>query len=87
MRPRAMYKRRSTRLAASFPPICRAIPVTGKSIRRTHPFCFLALTSDTMTVPQMYDAADSVLAQKLSQVQGVGQVFVWGRRNRRCAPR
>jgi len=31
-----------------------------------------------MTVPQMYDSADSILAQKLSQVQGVGQVFVWG---------
>ena len=47
------------------------------------PIFILALTSDTMTVPQMYDAADSVLAQKVSQVQGVGQVFVWGRRNRR----
>src|SRR4051812_3166820 len=42
------------------------------------PIFIIALTSDTMTVPQMYDAADSVLAQKLSQVQGVGQVFVWG---------
>src|SRR5262249_41468017 len=38
----------------------------------------LGLTSDTMTVPQMYDAADSILSQKLAQVQGVGQVFVWG---------
>jgi multidrug efflux pump len=42
------------------------------------PILLLGLTSDTMTVPQMYDAADSILAQKLSQVQGVGQVFVWG---------
>ena len=39
---------------------------------------FWRLTSDTMTVPQMYDAADSILAQKLAQVDGVGQVFVWG---------
>ena len=31
-----------------------------------------------MTVPQMYDAADSILAQKLAQVEGVGQVFVGG---------
>ena len=31
-----------------------------------------------MTVPQMYDAADSILAQKLAQVAGVGQVFVGG---------
>src|SRR4051812_681819 len=42
------------------------------------PILLLGLTSETMTVPQMYDAADSILAQKLSQVQGVGQVFVWG---------
>ena len=42
------------------------------------PILILALTSDTETVPQMYDAADSILAQKLAQVQGVGQVFVGG---------
>src|SRR5664279_40149 len=38
----------------------------------------LALTSDTMTQDQMYDAADSILSQKLAQVQGVGQVYVGG---------
>ena len=42
------------------------------------PILLLGLTSDTQTVPQMYDAADSILSQKLAQVQGVGQVFVWG---------
>ena len=42
------------------------------------PILILALTSDTMTVPQMYDAADSILAQKLAQVDGVGQVSVGG---------
>src|SRR5215831_274716 len=42
------------------------------------PILLLGLTSDTNTVPQMYDAADSVVAQKLAQVRGVGQVFVWG---------
>jgi multidrug efflux pump len=42
------------------------------------PVMLLGLTSDTIPVPQMYDAADSVVAQKLSQVKGVGQVFVWG---------
>ena len=38
----------------------------------------LALTSDTIPLPEIYDAADSILAQKLSQVEGVGQVFVGG---------
>ena len=42
------------------------------------PVLILSLTSETMTLPQMYDAADSVLSQKLSQVSGVGQVFVGG---------
>ncbi len=42
------------------------------------PIMILALTSDLVTLPKMYDAADSILAQKLSQVEGVGQVFVGG---------
>jgi multidrug efflux pump len=42
------------------------------------PILIFALTSDTITLPKMYDAADSILAQKLAQVDGVGQVFVGG---------
>ena len=42
------------------------------------PILILALTSDTMTRGQMYDAADTILAQKLSQVPGVGQAEVAG---------
>ncbi len=42
------------------------------------PVLILALTSDTITLPQMYDAADSVLSQKLAQVNGIGQAFVGG---------
>jgi multidrug efflux pump len=38
----------------------------------------LAMTSETRTQGQMYDAASTVLAQKLSQVEGVGQVTVGG---------
>jgi multidrug efflux pump len=42
------------------------------------PIMILALTSESMTRGQMYDAASTILAQKLSQVQGVGQVTVGG---------
>jgi multidrug efflux pump len=42
------------------------------------PVLILALTSDTLTGDQMYDAATSLMEQRLSQVAGVGQVFVWG---------
>src|SRR5258707_9810827 len=38
----------------------------------------LALTSPVLTKGQMYDAASTILAQKLSQVTGVGQVTVGG---------
>src|SRR5438067_572767 len=42
------------------------------------PIMILALTSDTMSVPQLYDACDSILAQKIAQVQGVGQTWCGG---------
>ncbi|HEX4154314.1 MAG TPA: efflux RND transporter permease subunit [Acidobacteriaceae bacterium] len=42
------------------------------------PILILALTSDTVPKPQIYDASDSILAQKIAQVQGVGQVFTGG---------
>src|SRR6266851_753316 len=42
------------------------------------PIVIFGLTSDTITRGQMYDAASSLLAQKLSQIQGVGQVVVGG---------
>jgi len=42
------------------------------------PILILALISDLMDKPQIYDIASSVLQQKLSQVKGVGQVNVGG---------
>jgi len=42
------------------------------------PIIILALTSDIYTQGQMYDAASTLLAQALSQVNGVGQVIVGG---------
>ncbi len=42
------------------------------------PILILVLTSDTMTRGQLYDAASTILAQKLSQVKGIGQVNVGG---------
>ncbi len=42
------------------------------------PILQLGLTSNTMTAGQMYDSASTILAQKLAQVHGVGQVNVGG---------
>ncbi len=42
------------------------------------PIMVLNLTSDKYDVTKLYDEASTVLEQKLSQIQGVGQVFVGG---------
>jgi multidrug efflux pump len=42
------------------------------------PILILTLTSDVIPKAQMYDLADSILSQKIAQIQGVGQVFVGG---------
>jgi multidrug efflux pump len=42
------------------------------------PIMTLALSSDTLTTAQIYDAADSILAQRLAQAEGVSQVTVNG---------
>ena len=42
------------------------------------PILILALTSKTMTRGQMYDAASNILAQRLSQVSGIGNVIIGG---------
>ncbi len=42
------------------------------------PIMILGLTSDKYDKPTLYDEASSVIAQKLSQLQGVGQVGVGG---------
>ena len=42
------------------------------------PILIMTLTSDVVPKREIYDMADSILAQKISQIQGVGQVFVGG---------
>jgi multidrug efflux pump len=42
------------------------------------PIMVLGLTSDKYDVTKVYDLASSILAQKISQIQGVGQVFAGG---------
>src|ERR1700756_16971 len=55
---------------------------TNPSWRKVNPagidVVSLALTSDTATRAQLYDVADSILAQKISEIAGVGQVTVGG---------
>ncbi len=55
---------------------------TNPSYRKVNPsdapIMILGLTSDTMTQGQMYDVASTIIAQKLSQLRGVGEVEIGG---------
>jgi multidrug efflux pump len=63
---------------ADLPTSLRTNPTYKKSNPAEAPILILALTSDTQTRGDLYDAASTVLAQKLSQVDGIGEVVVGG---------
>jgi multidrug efflux pump len=63
---------------ADLPTSLRTNPTYRKVNPADAPIMVLALTSDTMTRGELYDAASTVLAQKLSQVEGIGEVAVGG---------
>jgi len=56
----------------------QARPSFRKSNPNAIPIMILALTSKTVPPSVMYDAADTVIAQRLSQVEGVAEVSVGG---------
>ena len=53
-------------------------PVYRKVNPADAPILILALTSKTMTQGQMYDVASNVLAQRLAQLDGIGNVIIGG---------
>jgi multidrug efflux pump len=60
------------------PATLRQNPTYNKVNPANQPVVTLALTSDTMTPGQIYDAVSNVVQQRISQIQGVGQVEVGG---------
>jgi hydrophobe/amphiphile efflux-1 (HAE1) family protein len=54
------------------------LPSFRKANPAAAPVIILALTSDTLPASAVYDAADTVIAQRISQVDGVGEVTVNG---------
>ena len=56
----------------------RSNPIYRKVNPADAPILILALASKTLTQGQLYDAASNVLQQRLSQMDGVGQVLVGG---------
>ncbi|MGD9831105.1 MAG: efflux RND transporter permease subunit, partial [Hyphomicrobiaceae bacterium] len=64
--------------AADLPADMPALPSFRKANPAAAPVLILALTSDTIPPSAIYDAADSVVAQRISQVDGVADVTVSG---------
>jgi len=60
------------------PSSLRSNPTYNKVNPADSPIMILAMTSDTLTQGQVYDSAATVLQQKLSQIEGIGQVNVGG---------
>src|SRR6202040_1635352 len=58
---------------AGLPTSLRSNPTYRKVNPADAPILVLTLTSDTMTRGDLYDAASTVLAQKLPQVEGIGE--------------
>jgi multidrug efflux pump len=63
---------------ADLPTSLRSNPTYRKVNPADAPILILALTSKTLTRGQMYDAASNVLEQRLSQIDGIGQVIIGG---------
>ncbi|HEX3973215.1 MAG TPA: efflux RND transporter permease subunit [Stellaceae bacterium] len=63
---------------ADLPTSLRSNPTYRKVNPADAPIMILALTSTTLTRGQIYDAADTVIQEKLSQITGVGEVDVSG---------
>jgi len=63
---------------AELPPNLPSLPNYRKVNPADSPILILSLTSQTLPLAQVFDAANSVLAQKISQIDGVGQVIIGG---------
>src|SRR5262245_54415545 len=60
------------------PPALPMNPTYRKVNPADAPIIIFALTSDSKSTGEMYDLASSILQQRLSRVEGVGQVYVGG---------
>jgi hydrophobe/amphiphile efflux-1 (HAE1) family protein len=64
--------------ATDLPGDLPTLPSFRKANPAAAPVIILALTSDSLPASAVYDAADTVIAQRISQVDGVGEVTVNG---------
>jgi multidrug efflux pump len=60
------------------PPNLPRAPTYRKVDPSAAPILIVSLSSEILPLAQMFDIANTVLAQKISQIEGIGQVFVGG---------
>ncbi len=63
---------------ADLPASLKSNPTYRKFNPASAPILILAMTSDSLTPGQIYDSASTILQQKLSQLDGIGQVQIAG---------
>jgi multidrug efflux pump len=63
---------------ADLPTTLRNNPTYREYNPADSPIIILALTSSTLTTAQLYDSADTIIQQQLSQITGVGQITLGG---------
>jgi multidrug efflux pump len=63
---------------ADLPTTLRSNPTWRQYNPADSPIMILALTSETLTMAQLYDSANTVIQQQLSQISGVGQITLGG---------
>ncbi len=64
--------------AGQLPTNLPSLPTYRKTNPADSPIMILAMRSDTLPLRRLYDVGESIIAQKLSQVDGVGQVNIGG---------
>jgi len=67
--------------AGELPPALLNPPIYRKTNPADTPILLIALTSDTLPLTKVSDYANSILAQKISQIPGVGIVAIGGEQN------
>ncbi|KAB2853728.1 MAG: acriflavine resistance protein B, partial [Sphingopyxis terrae] len=64
--------------ATDLPTDLPVLPFFRKASQSSTPVLVIALTSDTLPTSAIFDATDTVIAQRISQIPGVGEVRVAG---------
>jgi len=67
-----------SRASSNLPSDLPQSPTYSKTNPSDAPIIYLMVTSDTMTPGQLYDYGNRLIGQRISMINGVSQVAVWG---------